>query len=345
MSATGPHRIAISMGDPAGIGAEVIVKALQDTPTDSRTVILGLGSCLTRAAEAAGIAPFWAAIAPRDPWPDAPVVLIDDERAPGGGVFPQFAPRNSALCGALSLAWVRGAIELASLPAGDPRRVHAVVTGPISKTAWNLAGEKRYPGHTELFADAFGVRERHAMMFVGPLLNVILVTAHLPLARVPASLTTADVLLAIELGNDAMKRLGCTSPRIAVCGLNPHAGEEGLLGAEDAAIIAPAVTLAAARGLDAKGPFPADTLFLRAVDRKTRPRDFDLVVAMYHDQGLIPLKLLQRDTAINLTVGLPVPRTSPDHGTAFDIAGKNLADPGSMRAAIDTARRLATPAP
>jgi 4-hydroxythreonine-4-phosphate dehydrogenase len=218
---------------------------------------------------------------------------------------------------------------------GDPLRADALVTAPISKEAWALAGHGEFPGHTEFLAARCGTK-RVRMMFVTPSLNVMLVTSHVPLARVPALLTIERVLDTIELGHEACRTLGPANPRIAVCGVNPHAGESGLLGDEEARSIAPAIRAARERGIDATGPFPGDTLFRAALQGR-----YDLVVAMYHDQGIIPVKLLAFDRAVNLTAGLPIVRTSPDHGTAYDIAGKNLANPGSMHAAIDLAVRLA----
>lgn len=174
------------------------------------------------------------------------------------------------------------------------------------------------------------------MMFEAPRLKVVLATVHLPLMDIRNVLTIGRVFDPIDLGHQACLTLGIEDPRIAVCGLNPHAGEGGLLGDEEERIIRPAVDMARRAGINASGPWPADTIFADALHGR-----FDLVVAMYHDQGLIPLKLLERGSAANWTIGPPVVRTSPDHGTAFDIAGTNQADPGSMHAAIDLAIRLA----
>lgn len=328
--------IAVSMGDPGGIGPEVLVKALGDTTLRARArwVVHGLQTPMTLAARAAGIEPYWSLHASSGPPPGIPgVVLVDHEQLAGPGPWPA---HDDSRAGAASLAFLNAAIADAQRP--GPERARAIVTGPISKAAWALAGERRFHGHTELLAHRFGDAP-HAMMFASPVLNVILVTAHVPLARVPGLLNPQHIARTIRLGHDAMRTLAGSSPRIAVCGVNPHAGESGLLGDEDARLIAPAIESAKREGIDASGPFPADTIFLRALSGSARR--FDLVVAMYHDQGLIPLKLLARDTAVNMTVGLPVPRTSPDHGTAFDIAGRNLADPGSMRAACEMAVRLA----
>jgi 4-hydroxythreonine-4-phosphate dehydrogenase len=173
------------------------------------------------------------------------------------------------------------------------------------------------------------------MMFDSPRLRVALATAHLPLMDVRNVLTIGRVYDPIDLGHEFCRQLGIAKPRIAVCGLNPHAGENGMFGDEDARIIRPAIDAARRIGIDAHGPFPADTIFIRAA-----AGDWDLVVAMYHDQGLIPVKLLGWDKAVNVTVGLPIVRTSPDHGTAFDIAGQGKASEGSMKAAIELAVKL-----
>ena len=198
-----------------------------------------------------------------------------------------------------------------------------------------MAGFK-WPGHTELLTHRTRSK-RQAMAFVSPRLRVVLATAHVPLMDVKNVLTIGRVHESIELGHDLCRRLGIQRPRIAVCGLNPHAGENGILGDEDQRVIAPAIDVAVQQGIKATGPHPADTIFIGAAEGR-----FDLVVAMYHDQGLIPVKLLGWDRAVNVTLGLPIIRTSPDHGTAFDIAGRSKADAGSMVAAIDLALDLAT---
>ncbi len=319
-----PH-LAITLGDPGGIGPEVIVKALAHPSLCQRArfTIIGLHTPLASAASAAGISPFWSAAL------DAPIRLVEPVTS-----FPPL-PKSTTSGGDSSFQFCREAIRRAKLDRTHPEFVHGVVTGPISKEAWHMAGH-RYPGHTELFAEQFGITD-FGMFFAAPKLKVILATVHIPLARVSTTLTSARVLTTIRLGKRACHDLGIASPRIAVCGLNPHAGENGLLGTEDDSIIAPAIRAAKQESISASGPFPADTIFLAAMNGK-----YDLVVAMYHDQGLIPVKLLSRDTAVNVTVGLPTIRTSPDHGTAFDIAGKNLADPGSMLTAIELAITMAS---
>ncbi|MEM9662691.1 MAG: 4-hydroxythreonine-4-phosphate dehydrogenase PdxA [Planctomycetota bacterium] len=320
--------IAVSMGDPGGIGAECLIKALadRDRRRSARFVIYGSAQPLRDAADAAGLGHDWWSVPAGSDVHTADahdVVLIDS----GGERFRRGSSREG---GRLSFGWVERAIEACTTGAA-----HGMVTGPIAKSAWHAAGYKRFPGHTELLADRFRAK-RFGMLFDSPKLRVILATVHLPLMDVRHVLTIGCVFDAIDLGNDACIRLGIERPRIAVCGLNPHAGEDGLLGDEEKRIIEPAIEHAVRSGIHAEGPFPGDTIFNRAASGK-----FDLVVAMYHDQGLIPIKLLAWDRAVNVTCGLPVPRTSPDHGTAFDIAGKDRADPGSTAAAIDLCVKLA----
>ncbi len=197
-----------------------------------------------------------------------------------------------------------------------------------------MAGFK-WPGHTELFA-ARCKATRHTMLFESPRLRVALATAHVPLMDIRNMLTIGRVFDPIDLGYNYCRQLGIEKPKIAVCGLNPHAGEHGLFGDEEERVIAPAIEIARRNGIDVRGPFPGDTIFIDAAAGK-----WDLVVAMYHDQGLIPVKLLGFDRAVNVTIGLSMVRTSPDHGTAFDIASKNTASPNSMKAAIELAVKLA----
>ncbi len=310
----------------------------------ARFRVYGSSSAMLDAARGAGIEPFWVR-APRETAPSLPhvlgpggpdVVLVDSD---GTGddlsdTPPVHERRASAAGGGLSFQWVEDAIADARRSASDPLCADAIVTAPISKEAWALAGHAEFPGHTELLAARFNA-PRAAMMFEAGVLRVVLVTTHIPLAEVPGAITTERVLETIQLGHDACVRLGVARPRIAVCGLNPHAGEAGLLGHDEGRAITPAIERARASGLDCAGPFPGGTVFNAAIKKR-----YDLVVAMYHDQGLIPVKLLAFDSAVNITLGLPTVRTSPDHGTAYDIAGRNLADPGSMGAAIDLACRL-----
>jgi 4-hydroxythreonine-4-phosphate dehydrogenase len=221
-----------------------------------------------------------------------------------------------------------------AIEAAQKKLVDAVVTAPIAKESWKLAGH-HFPGHTELFATKTNTRN-YAMMFAGGPLKVILATVHIPLNSLWGRLNIGAVFHPIELLHQTLVEwFDIEKPRIAVAGVNPHASENGQFGDEEERIISPAIQMARELGIDATGPYPPDTVFLAARDGK-----FDAVVAMYHDQGLIPVKLLAFDQAVNLTVGLPIVRTSPDHGTAFDIVGKNRANPGSMRAAIDLAINL-----
>lgn len=330
------------MGDPAGIGPEVLIRTLNEKSRRSRAryVIHGSSHAMHLAAEAVGIEPYWwrvdarSAIASTAELHD--VVLLDsDPELRDQGIDIRFPAIPNKLGGRLSFGWVERAIEDTKRGADDPMHADAIVTGPINKQAWALAGRKRFPGHTELLAQRLNAKYS-AMMFVGEKLRVVLATVHIPLNEIRNKLTIGAVHTAIDLGHQACLRLGYARPRIAVCGLNPHAGEGGLLGDEEQRLISPAIDLAVNSGMQVSGPYPADTIFSSAIAGK-----FDLVVAMYHDQGLIPVKLLERDLAVNVTLGLPTVRTSPDHGTAFDIAGKGIADPGSMCNAIDLAIRMA----
>ena len=214
--------------------------------------------------------------------------------------------------------------------------VHAVATAPLNKEAMHLAGFK-YPGHTEILAELTGVRD-YAMMLVADRLRVVHVSTHVALSEAIRRVQPERELTVIRLADRSLRQLGIDDPRVAVAGLNPHAGEAGLFGTEDRDVIAPAVEAARAEGIDASGPWPPDTVFMQA-----RQGRFDIVVVQYHDQGHIPIKLMGFDDGVNVTVGLPFFRTSVDHGTAFDIAGTGRADHASMRAALDLAATLARP--
>jgi len=325
------------MGDPAGIGPEVVVKALADPSILSlgRFVVYGLNELLAYAADQAEIEPFWFRVqhdsertkrAIREP-----VVVFDFDEF-DGRVRTRRAPTPEG--GMASKTFVETAVADSLLNPGEARRLDAMVTAPISKQSWSMAGF-RWPGHTELLAKRTRAK-RAGMAFVSPRLRVSLATAHVALMDIRNVLTIGKVFDAIDFGHDICRDLGIGNPIIGVCGLNPHAGEGGQFGDEETRLIQPAIEVARHDGIDARGPYPADTIFNAAVEGR-----FDLVVAMYHDQGLIPIKLLDRDNAVNVTVGLPIVRTSPDHGTAFDIAGKNVANAGSMKAAIRLAAQLA----
>jgi len=283
-------RIAITAGDPAGIGPEIAAKA-----ADDRRVR--------------------AVCEPVMYWPPAGM---------------RFAP------GVLSAEAGRAAYDIIVRAVEDVRRgtVAAIATAPVNKEALRLAGFP-WTGHTDLLAHLTGARDV-AMMFHSDALRVVLATIHIPLSEVPRKLTRPLMESTIALTARELPRFGVARPRIAVAGLNPHAGEHGLFGREDGDVIAPAVAACRARGVDVSGPFPADSVFVRA-----KRGEFDVVVACYHDQGLIPVKLVAFGQAVNVTLGLPIIRTSVDHGTAFDIAGKGVADPESMITAVLLAARLA----
>jgi 4-hydroxythreonine-4-phosphate dehydrogenase len=323
--------IAITMGEPAGIGPEVIVKSLADPVLRHKAhfIVYGMNELLHYAADIAEFDVFW--------WRDQfngrlrnyphDVVVVDYDQYSMLGTAIR-AP--SKMGGEASMRFCLDAIE-----AANRNLVDAVVTAPIAKESWKLAGY-HYPGHTELFAQRTNTR-RYNMMFTGGPLKVVLATVHMPLMGLWGKLNIGAVFQPIELLHEAMVNwFGVPKPRIAVCGVNPHASENGLFGDEEERIISPAILMAKDQGIDVSGPYPPDTIFLRA-----RDGHFDAVVAMYHDQGLIPVKILAFDQAVNITLGLPIIRTSPDHGTAFDIVGRNRANPGSMRAAIELAIDLA----
>lgn len=329
--------IGITMGDPAGIGAEVIVKALADPKlrNQGRFVIYGMNELLAYAADLAEIEPYWHRLQhDADRAAHAlvhDVVCLDyDELSMLGSSVHKPTKQG----GQASRRFIDDAL-LASQRPVDAGGIEALVTAPISKTSWSLAGFDRWPGHTE-YLQSKTKSKRVAMMFHSEAINTILATIHIPLMDIRNQLTIGRVFDALDLGHDAMRQLGVTKPKIAVCGLNPHAGEDGLFGDEETRLIRPAIEVANKAGIDARGPFPADTLFTPANLHK-----YDLFVAMYHDQGLIPVKMLAFDSAVNTTLGLPIIRTSPDHGTAFDLVGKNKADAGSIKCAIQLAIKQA----
>jgi 4-hydroxythreonine-4-phosphate dehydrogenase len=323
--------IAVTMGDPAGVGAEVIVKALAapELRRACRPLVLGDWGVLERAAERCGVEGYrfvrWRPGAPL-PRDGGRVALYPLTRLGAASAQPG---SPSKACGAAAYRYIAAAVTLVRRGQAD-----AIATAPINKKILNLAGY-RYPGHTELLAKLTGARECR-MMVLNRQLKVILATVHLPLARVAAVLTRGRVCRTLELGHEALRRhFGIARPRLAVAALNPHGGEEGMFGLEERRIIAPAIDSARRSGIDARGPFPADSLFHHSLNGS-----FDAVVCMYHDQGLIPLKLLSFFGAVTFTLGLPLIRTSVDHGTAYDIAGTGRADASSMREALLLAARL-----
>jgi 4-hydroxythreonine-4-phosphate dehydrogenase len=322
--------IAITMGDAAGIGPEIVVKALGDPKLREEldAVVVGDAARLREAARIVGseleVVVVEQAAEVRD---IDGVACVDLDLLPADLVFGQV----SAAAGDAAYRYVVCAVELALR--GE---VGAICTAPLNKEALHAAGH-RYPGHTELIAELTGTPD-YAMMLTAPSLRVIHVTTHIGLLDAIAAIEPARVERVIHLGHRALKDLGLDAPRIAVCGINPHAGEGGLFGhGEEEEKIVPAVRAAVADGLDAVGPLPADTAFYRAMRG-----DFDLVVAMYHDQGHGPIKVLGIDGGVNVTVGLPIVRTSVDHGTAFDIAGTGVAEPESLKAALREAARLSS---
>jgi 4-hydroxythreonine-4-phosphate dehydrogenase len=323
--------VAITMGDPAGIGPEIIVKALSDPAVAEicRTVVIGDAGRLERAAAACDVR--------------LKIVRITEpEQARGAAgtadcVDLDLVPRDlpfgqlSEIGGETAYQAVRRAAALAV-----EHRVDAICTAPLNKEALHLAGH-HYPGHTEMLADLTGTDEV-SMMLVSPRVRVIHVTTHIGLIDMVERIEPGLVHRTIKRGHEALVRAGLRNPRIAVCGINPHAGEHGLFGrGEEETKVAPGVERARADGIDAQGPLPADTVFFRA-----GRGDFDLVVAMYHDQGHGPVKVLGLEAGVNITVGLPVIRTSVDHGTAFDIAGTGKADHLSLVEALRQAAQLAS---
>ena len=323
-------RIAITMGDAAGVGPEVIMKALADPEVYAlcRPLVVGDARRLARAGEIVDTRLTVRAIAtPRDARFEPGIVDCMDL-----ALVPEDAPfgKLSAACGEAAYRFIERGVALAL--AGE---VDALCTAPINKEALNAAGH-RFPGHTELLAQLTGTPEV-SLMLMAPGLRVIHVTTHIGLLDAVERIDAGLVERTIARGRDLLRRAGTREPRIAVCGINPHAGEGGLFGrGEEEAKIAPAIRACRARGWQIDGPLPADTLFYRA-----RKGDFDLVVAMYHDQGHGPVKAVAFDTGVNITAGLPVLRTSVDHGTAFDIAGTGRADERSMLAALRQAAALA----
>jgi 4-phospho-D-threonate 3-dehydrogenase / 4-phospho-D-erythronate 3-dehydrogenase len=328
-----PPLLAISMGDPAGVGPEVILKAaatLASRRGAPSMVVVGDLSAMRAAAARVSNVP-----APREWRSGEPPIRLTK----GLGVLSISNLSARALRPAHPTVEGGGAAYdyiVTGARMAMSGEVDALVTAPISKDWMNRAGH-HFPGHSELLAHLSGTR-LWRMMFAGGELTVALVTAHIGFARVATALTQRNVFDTIRLLSTHLRgALAVPRPRIAVLGLNPHAGESGMFGDEEIRIIAPAIRRANREGIDAYGPLAPDTAFIR----KAGTFNFDAAVAMYHDQGLIALKTLEFDRAVNITIGLPFVRTSPDHGTAFDIAGKGIANPSSMIAAIEYAWRAA----
>lgn len=321
--------LALTVGDSAGIGPEITLRLLGTPPPGVRLLILGDEGSLRRAADLVPGARLPPVVAGPEALASTPagIGLWSEATRPAALAVPGTI---DAAAGAACHAWVLQAADLAL--AG---RVDGLVTGPIHKASWHAAGITS-PGHTEALRDRAGV-ERVLMMLVGGHLRAALATIHVPLRAVPDLVTTAglvdDLLL---LSRETARAFGVARPRIAVCGLNPHAGEEGLFGSEDAEIIAPAVLTARAAGVDAHGPLPADACIPAGAGGA-----YDAVLAMYHDQALPAVKSLAPRRSVNVTLGLPFVRTSVDHGTAFDIAGRGLARETSLHAAIELGGEMA----
>jgi 4-hydroxythreonine-4-phosphate dehydrogenase len=318
--------IAVTMGDPCGIGPEICAK-LFAAGLPAPALVVGDAGLLRRTAKALGFD-----VAVREIADVADAAGAPGELAVFGvGALPADLPvgKVDARAGRASYDYVVTAIELAMAGAVD-----AIVTAPIAKEALKAAGIA-YPGQTEILADKSGTAE-FAMMLANDELRSMLVTIHVSLAEAIRLVTKDRVLRTIRLAHRACREYGIERPRVAVAGLNPHAGEGGMFGREDIDEIAPAIQAARDSGIDASGPWPGDTIFMRA-----RRGEFDIVVAQYHDQGLIPVKYLGIERGVNVTVGLPFVRTSVDHGTAFDIAGTGRAEHASLRYAFDQALILA----
>ncbi len=316
--------IGITMGDPVGVGPEIILLGLKDPAVfrHCRPLVLGDLKWLQNAQTGTGTR-----------------LNLNDVNSPNKGVYRHgwIDVLNLSTLNPESVLWgkptpktahamVRYIIKAIDLI--HQKKINAMVTGPINKSAMKAAGYS-YQGHTEIIAEKTNSPDI-VMMFTGDRLNVALVTIHVPFKQVPALLTTSRILKTIMITDHAMKtRFGINAARIAVAGLNPHAGESGLFGEEEEKVILPAVNEAAHRGVKVFGPLPPDTVYYQAISGK-----FDAVISMYHDQGLIPFKMLHFTDGVNTTVGTPIIRTSVDHGTAYDIAGSGKVDPGSLLAAI-----------
>jgi len=309
--------IVVTIGDPAGVGPEVTLKALSNPAVQALAswMVVGDRAALDTAGATCGIDPA-----------SLPVALVDPQMIARPDEI-HFG-RLSASCGRAAVEYVRVATDLCLKSHAD-----AMVTAPLNKEAVSMSGMV-FSGHTEYIAELCGATESR-MLLSSKKLSVIHVTTHVSL-RLAIESSTERILRTIELGNEAMKLLGFDRPRIGVCGLNPHAGEHGLFGSDEAERIVPAIGAARSKDLDVGGPDAPDTIFLRASRGA-----YDLVVAMYHDQGHIAMKLLDFENTVNVSLGLPIIRTSVDHGTAFDIAGQNQADPQNMIAALTMGAEMA----
>lgn len=321
--------LALTMGDPVGVGPEVIVKALNN-PTiyeQSKPFVIGDTTVIQKALNITGLSPMLREI--KD---------ISEAKFNYGTIDilnlnkisrPLPWGKVSGIAGDAAFSYLKKAIELA-----NSQQVDGIVTAPLNKESLHKGGHI-YPGHTEILAQLTQTDD-YAMMLTTPQLKVIHVTTHIGLIDAVETINPERVLKVIQLGHETMVNYGIEKPNIAICGINPHAGENGLFGqGEEDSKLMPSIVKARQEGITVSDPLPADTLFYRAVRG-----DFDIVVAMYHDQGHIPVKVLGLEDGVNITVGLPIIRTSVDHGTAFDIAGQNIAQPQSMENAIYEAIKL-----
>ncbi|AEH44477.1 4-hydroxythreonine-4-phosphate dehydrogenase [Thermodesulfatator indicus DSM 15286] len=307
-------KLGVTMGCPAGVGPEICLKALAKSwPEDLELFILGDKVILNEVARRL-----------RLPYPNKNQIISLSS-------LDEYTPGKPNLETAKAMVrYIKEGLKMCL-----NGELNGLVTCPISKTALKLAGEP-YPGHTEMLAALTNTKE-YAMAFYGEKLKIVLVTIHEPLSKVPELLSIEAILKVTRLAYNFLREdLAIKNPRLAIAALNPHAGEGGLFGDEEARILEPAVKKAKEEGLPLSGPYPADSLFYRAINGH-----FDLVVSLYHDQGLIPFKLLHFEDGVNLTLGLPIVRTSVDHGTAYDIAGKGLAKEDSLVAAIKLSYRMA----
>jgi len=318
--------LVLTMGDPAGVGPEICLKLLANHKLDERPMIIGDVGELARQCIRLGLPLQIVEVA--GPALSAPEKGKVEVIQAGHLAAPVTMGQADPDCGQLAFDCIKLAIELAL--AGE---IGGIVTAPIHKAAMSAAGIK-FPGHTEILAH-YTNSDRVAMMLANEQLRVVLASIHVSLLDAISACTVESQLYAIRLAQVGAQAFGVAMPRIAVAGLNPHAGESGLFGREEIEVIRPAIDLAKDEGLDVSGPWPGDTVFMQA-----REGQFDVVVAQYHDQGLIPIKYLGIAEGVNVTLGLPFVRTSPDHGTAFDIAGMNKADESSLLYAYHQAQKL-----
>ncbi|WP_196607484.1 4-hydroxythreonine-4-phosphate dehydrogenase PdxA [Pectinatus frisingensis] len=322
--------LGITMGDAAGVGPEIIVKALMDKTIyeKARPVVFGDKKIIQRAVKIVGADLECKAVLNPAEGGDTYgcIDVIDFNNLPEDLPFAKIDGR----AGKAAYEYLKKAVDYAM-----KKEVHAIVTAPLNKEALNLGGV-HYPGHTEILGALTGQKD-FSMMLTSPKLKVIHVSTHVALSRVPALVKKERIEKVIDLAYDALRLMGIEKPRIAVAGLNPHCGEGGLFGTEDDKEIVPAVKAACNKGYDVIGPVPPDSVFHRAANLN----EFDIVVVMYHDQGHIPIKVLGFDSGVNVTVGLPCIRTSVDHGTAFPVAGKGIANSKSMTAALELGAQMA----